>query len=373
MRNRALLLMLCLTVIFSVGCGGKAPEEKAEKTETKDEAAEEKTDESEEPEEKVDEKLVWIREAFRQYQESEFRENIMETTTTSQDGSTKLHKNVTVVDTGKQIVMEKYVGEDYENVSFYTKEGDKEYMYTTSYSTDPNTGESVEFPAKVLLTGSDEDFWSSYSGKAAIDETEIFESNDDMEYSDVKVTEEGEEEIDGAAVVKLKVDYVAKVKKDEKITRESILEQQEWTEEDVAMLDGMSDVLDAYIAEYNAQVEQSMNNTDINSEIFYLTTDTHELVRTETESVMNDTAATRAYLDMSGKLDWIKQMIAEGMSPEEAKAYANEHFITGTYDNPDVSSAVVCTYMTGDACEPVGELPADARELTWEQYMNGEM
>ena len=268
--------------------------------------------------------------------------------------------------------MEQYFSEDNAYTNFYTKEGDVEYMYTQGYNTDPNTGEMTEIPVKVSVNR-EIDSYGSYSAMIDDQNAELFESNDRVEYTDVKVTEEGEEEIDGTAVVKLKVDYTKKAVGEEKTSRESVLGQYKWTEEDVALLDGMSDAVDAYVEESNLAAEDRMNNAKSSTDIYYLSAEDHSLVRFTTEGETEGiSASVKTFWNMSSKLDWLKDLVAGGMGTEEAKSYVNENFITDDSAEAAESYTSVTTYVTGDSCEQIAELPADARMITLEQYENGE-
>lgn len=368
-RSKVLAVLLCLAMALSVGCGSEKVEEKTDKA---DLAPQESADEPQEEEEEPDEKLVWIQEASAQYNASKVRGNVKETVYTKQDGSTYTQKYVTTFDTDRQVIMEQYFSEDNAYTNFYTKEGDSEYMYTQGYNTDPNTGEMTEIPVKVSVNR-EIDSYGSYSAMIDNENTELFESNDRVEYTDVKVTEEGEEEIDGTAVVKLKVDYTKKAVGEEKISRESVLGQYKWTEEDVALLDGMSDAVDAYVEESNLAVEDRMNNAKSSTDIYYLSAEDHSLVRFTTEGETEGiSASVKTFWNMSSKLDWLKDLVAGGMGTEEAKSYVNENFITDDSAKAAESYTSVTTYVTGDSCEQIAELPADARMITLEQYENGE-
>ncbi len=364
-RSKVLAVLLCMAMVLPVGCGGKSDEDGVGKADSATEESVGEEQQEEEPEEEVDEKLVWIQEACEEYKAEEVREEALSATYTRQDGSTDDQQTFTVIDTGRQIVMEKYVTEEYTDVIFYAKEGDNEYMYTTGYSQD-----GTEVTLKVLV---DEDAYRVYSDRVKEDSSKPFETNESIEYSDVKVTEEGEEEIDGVSVVKLRVDYTSKFLWGDEISRESVLADREWTEEDIAMIEGMSDALDAYVEVSNAQTEEQKDKVEAGTAIYYLTTEDHKLVRSESEDEIEKTdPALTEFWDFSMKLQWLKGFLEDGMSLEEAKAFVNESFAAGGDTNPSVSQMSVTTYLTGDACETIPELPADAKEITQKQYEKGE-
>lgn len=369
-RSKLLAILLCTTMVLAAGCGGKA-DTKAENTDAGTGAEEEgQVSES-------DEYLALIQDAYEQYKSEGIHGTVSETTNKKEDGSSDTFTWIRVIDQEKQQILDKNKwAENEENVRYYTKEGENEYYYAelTSYSTsDSETGEITKTYYKVLVTGQE---YETYSYYVEDEDRRRYESSEYYEISNVNVTNEGEEEFEGIQVQKFKVEYDMQWKGREETTRESLLSENEWTEDDVAQLDGMSDAIDAYIEESNAQLKKDMEEIDKKTEIVYLTSEDHKLVRMDTESDYDNTdmPAREEFWNMSGKLDYLKELLSEGIGKEEALSMVNEAYSADMVMN-EVSQAVsyvdVTTYQTGDECETI-ELPEYTAELTWEQWENGE-
>ncbi len=361
-RSKVLVALLCTTMIVSAGCGGKA-----DNKEEGSGAGAEQASES-------DGYLAQIQDAYEQYESESIHGTVTESTYERKDGSSDTNTSVTVIDTEKQQVLERFEWSEGGNTEYYTKEGENEYAYRemTSYS---DNGEETRTYYKILSTGQDYNTYSSYEED---EEGKRYESDEYYDISNVNVTSEGEEEIDGVQVEKFKVEYDMQWKGGEETTRESLLEENEWTEDDVAQLEGMSDVIDAYIEEANDLLKKNREEITKTTEIVYLASEDHKLIRMDSESSYDDTdmdtPASQEYWNMSAKLDYLKDLLSEGIGKEEAINMVNEAYSeeAGTDEiAPLVSSVSVTTYQTGDACEAI-ELPADAQEITWEQWENGD-
>lgn len=369
-RSKALTALLCAAMVLTAGCGGKA-DTKEEKADTgSGTEKEEQTSES-------DEYLALIQEAFEQHKAEGIHGEKEESTGKRADGSSETSTWTSTMNTDQQQYMTKSIwadGSDY--VAYYTKEGENEYYYhaiTTYYD---DSAEGVKTYYKVLSTDQEYENFSYYLNN---EKGKPYESTEYYDISNVNVTKEGEEELDGVKVQKFKVEYDSQWKDGEEKTRESVLAENEWTEEDVALFDGMSDAIDAYIEESNAQMKKDMDKIDKVTQTVYLASEDNKLIRTETESDYEDVdmPASEAYWDLANKLSYLKDLLSEGLGKDEAMGMVNEAYGDATAETMDsedaaiVSYSSVITYVTGDACEPI-EIPADAQEITWEQYENGE-
>lgn len=358
-RSKVLAVLLCAAMAFTAGCGSKA--EGGAGTEAKEETSE------------SNEYLSLIQEAYEQYKAEAVHGYISENTQKREDGSSEVYTMVFTIDQGKQQVLDKTIWSDGDEYTYYvTKEGENDYYYTETTTFSDDTGETTKEYYKVLSTGQDYSTYSYYTGN---EKGKRYESNEYYDISNVNVSDEGEEELDGVQVQKFIVEYDSQWKGREETTRESLLKEYEWTEEDVAQLEGMSDVIDAYIEESNAQLKKDMDEVEKVTEIVYLASEDNKLVRMETERAYEDTdmPASEAFWDMSGKLSYLKDLLSEGIGKDEAMGIVNEAYgdMGMEEESPLVSYSSVTDYQTGDGCEPI-ELPADAKELTWEQWQNGE-
>lgn len=367
-RSKVLAVLLCMTMAAAVGCGGK------------EDAKEDKTDtgagaEKEEQVSESDEYLALIKEAFQQYNAEGIHGYKEESTSLKEDGSSETTISVHTIDKDLQQVLDRYVWDaGVESNSWYTKEGENEYYYTEITSIYDDTGDEEKTCYKVLTNGQEDAI--TYSDYIEGEEGNRYESGEYYDVSNVNVTSEGEEELDGVKVQKFKVEYDSQWKGREKMSRESLLEEYEWTEEDVAQLEGMSDAIDAYVEESNAYSEKEMEKVDHTTEFVYLTSEDNKLARLETEYDYDDEdlTASKTFWNMSGKLNYLKELLSQGLGKDEALNMANEVYSEDAdmeEESPAVSNTSVTTYLTGDACEPIG-LPADAAEITWEQWENGD-
>ncbi len=366
-RSKVLMALLCAAAVLTAGCGGKA-DTKEEKADTgSDTEKEEQTSES-------DEYLALIQGAYEQYKAEGIHGEKNEVTEKRADGSSETSTWIYTMNKDQQQYMSKGIwpdGGDY--VAYYTKEGENEYFYNgvTTYYDDSEEGVKTYY--KVLSTDQEYENYSYYLDN---EKEKPYESSEYYDISNVNVTKEGEEELDGVKVQKFKVEYKRQWKGDDEDTRESVLAENEWTEEDVALIDGMSDAIDAYIEETNAQMKKDMDKIDQLTETIYLASEDNKLIRMETEYDYEDVdmPASEVYWDLRNKLVYLKDLLSEGLGKDEAMGMVNEAY-GETMESEDAiaveSYSSVTTYVTGDACEPI-EIPADAQEITWEQYENGE-
>lgn len=366
-RSKLLAAFLCAVMAFTVGCSGKgdAKEEKADAGAQGQQ--EEQTSES-------DEYLAIIKKAFSVQRKETVHGQRSESTTKREDGSSEHSVYVETVDLSKERVMSKNSWQDFVYTTYYSRENGNDYSYSGIYSYSEDGTESMTY-YKILMDPEDEDE-ISYSDYEDVDQYKMYESNKDTEYSEVWVTKEGEEELDGVKVLKFRVDYITVLKDIEEETRESVMNTQEWTEEDLALQEGMSDALDAYLEERNAEKKKAMEPQEC-TDFVYLTSEEHKLVRLDTETKVDNTETPDydTFWNMADKLNYIKELLGEGMGRDEAVRMAEEAYVgdMGTEGmSPTVSYSVVTYYATGEDCEAVGELPADAKEITWEQWENGD-
>lgn len=220
-------------------------------------------------------------------------------------------------------------------------------------------------------------------------------------YSNIKFSNEGEDELNGVKTVKIKVTadeaYDTGEELAEEITRESVLKDYEWSEEEVGLVDGFSDILDAYVAASN----QSVGETTVKAALtVWIDVKEHTMLKsrsaTKIDSAQDDSVkkALETFNDEYWKVDMIHQNMEEGMSAEEAKKILEEDLESmeepaetagdaeeagEEFDEEEGTgefAAVIMIVdtkkiMTGKDCPEMGELPKDYDEIKQEEYFEG--
>lgn len=356
MKKRVLTWMLAasLSAALLTGCSGSgakseennASEEIAEQSE--DSNAEENGDAKEDEKKKEQEELEgWIREAAEKLAQEKLWGIKSITVDTDINGkqkdTTQLERTI---DNERQIIKELYHFSTNDQTDFWTREGDKEYQYTEMYTEE---GDKV---FRKLICDKDEN--QMYDRLKV--ELLPFDSSETREVLKCEATNEGE---DGDAL-KIKVIEQYKIKPENffrEITRDSILKENGWTEDDVKRVEGASEAIDAYVAENDANIEKNKENVYEATFIYWLTKEGHELVKSECreQPLEIEYKAMNQFYRMNDKINGYET--GEEETEEEVKTK---------------ESVTTKEYVAGDKCAPIEDFPKDAKEITREQYMNGE-
>lgn len=369
MRRKILAVILCLMMVIAAGCQGssdkeekKEPEIEAEDTEKKEEKAE------------GEEYITWIKEAWEEWKASEVRGFVDSKFNGDQ-------KEVNTIDTAKQqwmkLTYDSGSGGEPRYTDIRIKEGDNNYTFKKQ-----RTGETTYQDLKVLMDSDqiDEESYSDYIAGEILP----FDGDGELEVLSVSATQEGEEEINGVKALKIEVSYEMKLKEKEKLTREDVLAQRGWTEEQLNLLSEfrISELVDAYVGATNTAMEGQMTEPWTDHQTYYLSSDGHKLLR-KVEIVGGSAYPGTEVLDGADQLvRSLREDMESGYSSEEeavqwVKDYWGEQW---DFDNemermmsPDTSGTEVTTdYQTGSECETMCDIPAEATEITWEQYMKHE-
>ncbi len=369
-RSGIMILVLMMTAAV-VGCGGKTPSKK----EVTKEVAPEKI--FEEAVEKLD---------------KESKKAIVTKSVTSYDNGIDEEEVYTcILDTDKNIVERSSkddMGTSYH--CFNVKEKDGYGVYVNDELTD---GKWKHYQEEL-----EEDDESEYEYWMAQFSPAFTEENG---YSNIKYSNDGEEELDGRKAVKIKVtadeSYDTGEELAEDVSREGVLEEYEWTEDEVKLVEGFSDILDKYVAACN----QDTGETEVKA-VLTVWIDEKEgtLLKSRSEeqieSAQDDASkeALEAFNNEYWKVDMLHQNIEGGMSPDEAKKAldndlkqmeepvenagdadeAGEEFDEeeGIDDYAAVSKIVVTKkIMTGKDCPEMSKLPKDAEEIKQAEYFEG--
>lgn len=373
MRKRLGVMILLMAVTAALfGCSGK--------TSSKKEVTEEE-----------DPKKIF-QEAVEKL-EKETNKAIETESVTSYDNETEDEEVYTcIIDTKKNIVeriSEDVAGEaDY--YYFNVKEKDGYGVYVNDRLTD---GKWKHY--KEELEGDDESEYEYWLKEFDPSYTE------EKGYSNIAFSNEGEEELDGVKTVKIKVTadetYDTGEELAEKMTRKSVLEEYEWSEEEVGLVDGFSDILDQYITASN----QSVGERKVKAVLtVWIDAKDRTLLKSCSETDIGSAqdeaskTAVETFNNEYWKVDMIHQSIKDGMSKEEAKKAleadlnameepvetagdadeAGEEFDgeEGIDDFAAVTKTVVTKdFMTGKDCPKMDELPKDYEEIKQAEYFEG--
>ncbi len=220
-------------------------------------------------------------------------------------------------------------------------------------------------------------------------------------YTNIKFSDEGEEELSGVETIKIKVTadeaYDSGERAEKDMTRESVLSEYGWSEEEVALVDGFSEILDNYVNASNA----SEGETTVESVLtVWIDKEVHTLLKsrsaTNIASAQDDGTkkALETFNNEYWKVDMIHQNMEDGMSKEDAKKAleddlkametpvetegdaeaAGEEFSDeeGMDEFAAVSKIVVTKkIMAGKDCPEIGELPKDAEKIKQAEYFEG--
>ncbi len=253
--------------------------------------------------------------------------------------------------------------------------------------------------------------WKYYKENLDSDEESEFEYwlsefdpsyTEEKGYSNIKFSNEGEDELNGVKTIRIKVTadeaYDSGERTEEDMTRKSVLDEYGWSEEEIKLVDGFSDILDNYVAASN----ESVGETTVKAALTVWVDAKERTILKSRSATKIDSAqddASKKALDVFNneywKIDMIHQSIVDGMTPEEAKASlesdlkameqpeeisgdaqeAGEEF--SEEDEMDEFAAVTKTVVTkkimsGKNCPEMGELPKDYEEIKQEEYFEGD-
>ncbi len=364
-RRKALAALLCLTMVCAIGCGEKKDKEDSQEGSVKEEQS------KEEGAIEGEEYLNQIKEAWKAHQAEEIRGYIE---------SRNSNRTESRIDTANQQVKteEYYVSdgqEELKDTEFLTKEGENYYLYKEAHS--PKSPDMVSL--KILLESGDES-QTTYDDYVGHFGGELFEEDENTEIVSISVTQEGEEEIDGISTEKFTVEYEKKAKAGGELTKEELMGRHGWTEKHLELLEGMSEAVDLYVSMANAEADGLAEEPVTKRETFYLSSSDHKLMRSQ-KIVETGNYADMALEDLAGVINRYEKSIASqyASSEQEEMEMAMEingftmEYVIEEIRNWQVDYSELTTdYLTGEECGTIEGLPADAKEVTWEQYMNNE-
>lgn len=225
-------------------------------------------------------------------------------------------------------------------------------------------------------------------GESAYEEAEKgvdFSFDEEYGYQNVAYSNEGIEELDDVEAVKIKItaDVISEdseTEEDQEVTRESVLEENGWTEDEVALVDGFSEIIDAYVAECN---EESGSSTITYEQNIWVDVATHQILQIESSTMLgeDDSSSGQAFEEFNNaywQMEMIHGDLEAGMTEEEAVEELKEE-IAAMEDSEDewedypnqTKEVTTERFLYGDDCPDLEDLPEDYEEVTEDEYYEG--
>lgn len=332
-------------------------------------------------------------EAMKKFDKETLKAAETQSVTSYSDGTEETEYYTSILNTKKNIVERISQDEDGEETIYHTfnvKEKDGYGVYVNDELTDKEWKyykEDIEDDSE-----SEYEYWVNEFNLAYTEEEG---------YSDIAFSNEGTEELSGEEVVKIKVTanqaYDSGEESAEEITRASVMEEYDWSEDEVALVDGFSDILDSYV---DASKKSEGETTVRCALTVWISTADHTLLKSrsamDVSSAQDDATkeAIETFNEEYWKVDMIHQNIEDGMSKEEAKKAleddlkemeqpetevsgeeaSGEEFDEdeGTDEYAEVTKvAVTKKIMTGNDCPEMSDLPKDYEKITQDEYFDG--
>lgn len=371
-QKAAAVIVILLTSLALISCGGKESDGEKKALTAKND-----------PEEV-------LKAANEQYAKEKMRGSHVTYVYTYMDGSSEEEKMDVSFDVEKgmeQLVyMEGEEGEEEISRRYNVKEKDGYY----SYELDPETNAWIRYKQEP-----DEDGKTTYEVQ---EEGIVYTFDEKFGYENVKYSNEGEEKFDGKDAIKIKVtgQIGSGSEEEDEITRESILDDYEITEEAIGYIDGLSEALDKYVEAMNA----SENSEPMAFEtLIWVEAKTHRPLQNKTTVDMGNVSDADVSADMQEFEDNLWKVYSlmsdmdEGLTVEEAlenikknepqmeeelkaeKELMEEEGMEEDLDDDAMTQKEVISTersVYGDDCREIEELPEYYTEITEEEYYNGE-
>lgn len=369
------MFLLCsasLMLTLTVGCSSAPNEEKGTASTITTENPE--TAESDSLADEEAELRSWLQEACDQYNQAELSGSVSTTTTTYENGNNPPPStDYSTLDSKNQIQMMKFESIDESSptdstdgaywgsntsTNYYTYENGKNYWYTQTMKYDEELGTSITSNVKICVDNSDYTKYQDFAQPLQI----IPEIDEEVKEVSVKLINEDEQNLE----ICVDITYI---NNEEPLTREKLLEMDRISEEDLSLLDGMSEKLDAYIEERNSKIGTESTDTTH----YWITKDSHTLIKSESiYEYPGPSDIEKDYFEASSKLLTIKSNLEEGYSMDEVLSFI-EDMEGGFYGSSgNTKSQTVTTFVTGEDCYPIDpSLLNEYTEITLEQYQNG--
>lgn len=333
-------------------------------------------------------------EAIEKFDKESVKAVQMQTVYSYSDGTEETEMYTSIYDTKKNIVERISTDEDEEKTIYHTfnvKEKDGYGVYVNDELTD----NEWKYYTEEVEDAEDSEY------EYQVSEFDL-PYTEEKGYSDISYSNEGEEELNGVNTVKIKVTanqiYDSGLESAEETTRESVMEEYEWSEDEVALVDGFSEILDNYVT----ATKESEGETTVKCVLtVWISSDSHTILKTrsamDVSSAQSDEskAAIEAFNEESWKVDMVHQDIEDGMTKEEAKKDLEEEL--EAMENPDAEVtdeeasgeeydedegtdeyaeitkvSVTKKILTGDDLPEMSDLPEDYEKISQDEYFYGD-
>lgn len=314
----------------------------------------------------------------------------------------------------EKLAKEEYWGSETERVYQYDNEAEETEIVSVVFDkkngirqeiTEYEMGFSAEtFNVKekdgyyvYVQDGEEEGSWVRYKeDEDAETDYEYYEKGIDFSFDkeegfeNVKYSNEGEEDLDGKKAIKIKItaDVLSVSEEDEEseeITRKDILEENGWTEDEVALVDGFSEILDNYVKAAN---ETGSDEPIKYEQYVWVDASEHTILQNQTNTIMGEAQesasneAFEAFNNAYWQMDMVHSNLEEGMSKEEVVEMLKEEKAAmeeesedewgdeEEYPNQTAEISTEC-FLTKDECPDLDEVPQEYEEMTEEEYYSG--
>lgn len=372
MKNRLEIAFLAVTLAVSiVGCAGKP-------------ASEKKVTSEDDPEKIFVTAMENLKKETKKAAETK--------SVTSYEDGMEDEEHYTCIFDEKKGVIERTAKDEDEGEEIYRCFNVKEKDGYGVYVNDELTGKEWKY-YKEDLEADEESEYTYWLGEFDPFYTE------EKGYSDIQYTNEGEDELNGEETVRIKASATMTqelgIESEEAVTRESVLKDNEWSEEEVGAVPGFSEILDAYVDASNKEEEPQTLECALT--IWVRPSDNVVL---KSRSAINykgaqDDTAQKGIEDFNNeywKVDMVHQNVESGMSLKDAKkelekelkameqaeetadseTSGEEFEDEGAQESAAVTKVVVTKkIMTGKGCPEMDALPKKYEEIKQEEYFEG--
>ena len=318
-----------------------------------------------------------LEKAAKVYAEQKLRASEIEKVYSYDDATEEAESTIIIYDAEKGVRQETTEYEmGFNFTTFHVKEGNDYYVYIQEssdgeewirYKEDTSDGESMY---EYYVQGSD------------------FSFAEEDGYYNVEYLNEGKSTVENVETIKIKIKadlgYEEEIEEGAEVTRESVLEENGWTEEEVALVDGFSEIIDDYVAA-NASIDESSIRYE---QTVWVNAENYVIVKIESSTILDNTEnsgeanlALEKFNNEYWKMEMIHNDLQTGVSKEDA-VKALEEAITslkeGSEEGEDyyeyypsqTKETVTERFLSGDDIPELSELPDNYQETTEEDYYN---